>query len=54
MNTATQREPTLRTPYDRGAFITFHEPVSGIGRLRHPNLTVTVLDVDGLIAAIDR
>jgi hypothetical protein len=39
----------------RGLCITFREPVRGLeptGRLRHPGLTVTVRDVDGLAAAL--
>ncbi len=39
----------------RGLCIRFREPVPGIeptGRLRHPALTVTVADVDGLAAAL--
>jgi hypothetical protein len=35
--------------------ISFHSPVPGIdpfGRSRHPELTVTVLDVDGLMQAL--
>ncbi|HWI04154.1 MAG TPA: hypothetical protein VNT52_10105 [Acidimicrobiales bacterium] len=39
----------------RGLCMTFKEPVPGLeptGRLRHPGLTVTVSDVDGLAAAL--
>ena len=39
----------------RGLCITFKEPVPGLeptGRLRHPGLTVTVADVDGLARAL--
>jgi hypothetical protein len=39
----------------RGLCITFKEPVPGLeptGRLRHPGLTVTVSDVDGLARAL--
>ena len=39
----------------RGVCITFKEPVPGLeptGRLRHPGLTVTVADVDGLVRAL--
>lgn len=39
----------------RGLCITFKEPVPGLeptGRLRHPGLTVTVSDVDGLAMAL--
>ena len=39
----------------RGLCITFKEPVAGLeptGRLRHPGLTVTVSDIDGLARAL--
>jgi hypothetical protein len=39
----------------RGLCISFKEPVPGLeptGRLRHPGLTVTVADVDGLARAL--
>lgn len=39
----------------RGLCIKFREPVPGLepsGRLRHPGLTVTVSDVEGLAAAL--
>jgi hypothetical protein len=39
----------------RGLCIEFREPVPGLeptGRLRHPGLTVTVADVDGLARAL--
>ena len=39
----------------QGLCIRFHEPVPGLeptGRLRHPGLTVTVADVEGLAAAL--
>lgn len=39
----------------RGVCIKFRQPVAGLeptGRLRHPGLTVTVADVDGLAAAL--
>ena len=39
---------------DRGVCITFHSPVPCIGRIRRPELTVTVLAVDGLMEAITR
>ncbi len=42
---------TFATNGERGVLISFHEPVPGLeptGRLRHPELTVTVADVDGL------
>jgi hypothetical protein len=47
---------TLATNARRGLCIRFRQPVPGIeptGRLRHPALTVTVTDVDGLAAALD-
>lgn len=47
---------TFATNSERGLCVRFHEPVAGIepvGWLRHPGLTVTVADVDGLAAAID-
>ncbi len=51
----TDRGLTFASNGDRGVCITFHSPVSGIdraGRIRHPELTVTVLDVDGLVEAL--
>lgn len=46
---------TFATNNRRGLCIRFKEPVPGIeptGRLRHPGLTVTVVDVEGLAAAL--
>ncbi len=46
---------TFATNSRRGLCIRFREPVAAIeptGRLRHPALTVTVADVDGLGAAV--
>ncbi len=46
---------TFSSNAERGLCISFHEPVPGLeptGRLRHPALTVTVADVDGLAAAV--
>ena len=46
---------TFATNSRRGLCIRFREPVAGIeptGRLRHPGLTVTVADVDGLATAL--
>jgi hypothetical protein len=46
---------TFATNNRRGVCVSFADPVSGIeptGRLRHPNLTVTVADPDGLAAAL--
>ncbi|HEX6763320.1 MAG TPA: hypothetical protein VF094_11025 [Gaiellaceae bacterium] len=48
----TDRGLTFASNRDHGVCITFHSPVPGIGplgRIRHPELTVTVLDVDGLM-----
>jgi len=53
----TDRGLTFASNGDRGVCITFDAPVTGIdraGRIRHPELTVTVLDVDGLVAALAR
>jgi len=49
--TVSDRGLTLATNRDRGVLITFRVPVPGIeplGLLRHPELTVTVADVDSL------
>ena len=46
---------TFATNGDRGVFVTLHEPVPGIeptGRIRHPNLTLTVADCAGLMTAL--
>lgn len=46
---------TFASNGERGLCICFHEPVPGLeptGRVRHPALTVTVADVDGLAAAL--
>jgi hypothetical protein len=51
----SDRGLTFASNGDRGVCITFRSPVPGIdpfGRIRHPELTVTVLDVDGLVAAL--
>jgi hypothetical protein len=48
---------TCATNPDRGLCIHFTEPVPAIdpwGRIRHPAVTLTVADVDGLRAAIDQ
>jgi hypothetical protein len=53
----SDRGLTFASNGDRGVRITFHSPVPGIepfGRIRHPELTVTVLDVDGLAEALAR
>lgn len=46
---------TFATNSRRGLCIRFREPVPGLeptGRLRHPGLTVTVADIEGLAAAL--
>ena len=51
----TDRGLTFASNGDLGACISFHTPVTGIdrrGRIRHPELTVTVDDVDGLVSAL--
>jgi hypothetical protein len=51
----TDRGLTFASNGDRGVCITFHSPVTGIdpfGRIRHPELTVTVLDIEGLMEAL--
>ena len=47
----TDRGLTFATNGERGVLISFRAPVRGLdplGVLRHPELTVTVADVDGL------
>lgn len=47
----TDRGLTFATNGERGVLISFHSPVRGLdplGILRHPELTVTVADIDGL------
>lgn len=51
----SDRGLTFATNSQRGVEIHFHETVAGIepsGRLRHPNLTLTVADTDGLYALL--
>ncbi len=51
----SDRGLTFASNGDRGVLISFHQPVPGIeptGRLRHPELTVTVADVEGLAAML--
>jgi hypothetical protein len=53
----TDRGLTFASNGDRGVRISFHSPVSGIdrsGRIHHPELTVTVLDIEGLMSALTR
>jgi hypothetical protein len=51
----TDRGLTFATNGDRGVLICFHTPIRGLdplGVLRHPELTVTVADVDRLAALL--
>jgi hypothetical protein len=51
----TDRGLTFATNGERGVLITFREPVRGMGPLkllRHPELTVTVADVEGLASLL--
>jgi hypothetical protein len=51
----TDRGLTFATNNRRGLCIRFHDPVRGLdptGRLRHPGLTVTVADLEGLAKAV--
>jgi hypothetical protein len=51
----TDRGLTFATNSRAGVCLSFHDAVPGIeptGRLRHPNLTVTVADPAGLAAAL--
>jgi len=53
---STDRGLTFATNGERGVCVRFVEPVSGIdaaGLIRHPGLTVTVADVEGLRAAVE-
>lgn len=49
------RGVTFATNGDRGVCVRFREPVRGIdptGSIRHPGATVTVADVEGLVALL--
>jgi hypothetical protein len=51
----TDRGLTFASNGERGVCISFRAPVAGIdpfGLIRHPELTVTVDDVDGLLEAL--
>jgi hypothetical protein len=51
----TDRGLTFATNGQRGVLISFHSPVRGLdplGILRHPELTVTVADTDGLASRL--
>jgi hypothetical protein len=51
----SDRGLTFASNRERGVCISFQRPVAGIdraGRIRHPELTVTVLEIDGLLEAL--
>ena len=51
----SDRGLTFASNGERGVRLSFHSPVAGIDRfgwIRHPELTVTVADVDGLVKAV--
>ena len=51
----TDRGLTFATNGRRGVLISFHSPVRGLdllGVLRHPELTVTVADIEGLVECL--
>lgn len=51
----SDRGLTFASNGERGVLISFRQPVPGLeptGRLRHPELTVTVADVDGLTSLL--
>ncbi len=53
----TDRGLTFATNGDRGVLLTFATPVRGLdpfGLLRHPELTVTVADTNGLATLLNR
>jgi hypothetical protein len=48
---------TFATNGDRGVCLEFVEPITGLdpfGVLRHPNLTVTVIDIPGLVDILEQ
>lgn len=52
---AVDRGCTFGTNTDAGVCVCFHEPVGALissSVMRHPGLTVTVADVDGLVRAV--
>ena len=51
----TDRGITFASNGERGLRLDLHDPVPGIeptGHLRHPNVTLTVIDPEGLLAAL--
>lgn len=54
---SADRGLTMATNGQRGVCLSFRKPIHGLeptGRIRHPNLTVTVVDCDGLAEALLR
>jgi hypothetical protein len=52
----TDQGLTFASNGERGVLISFAEPIRGLdplGLVRHPELTVTVTDTDGLAAHLD-
>ena len=52
----TDRGVSFATNGDEGLCVQFHTPVPGIdptGRIKHPGATMTVDNLDGLLAALD-
>jgi hypothetical protein len=55
--TFSDRGLTFATNSESGVCLDFHDPIAGIEpthRLRHPNLTLTPVDCDALIAAVSQ
>jgi hypothetical protein len=53
----TDRGLTFATNGDRGVRVRFHTPVHGLdplGLISHPELTVTVADIEGLAARLEQ
>jgi hypothetical protein len=53
----TDRGLTFATNSEAGVCIEFAEPITGIdplGKIRHPNLTLTPADCSGLLATLER
>lgn len=51
----SDRGLTFASNGEQGVLVSFHQPVPGLeptGRLRHPELTVTVADVNGLTSLL--
>lgn len=50
----TDRGATFGTNTTGGVCVCFHTPVKALFGVKHPGLTVTVADLDGLAAAVTR